>query len=482
MAKSNNIILSFFWKLSERFSSQFVSLVVTILLARILMPEDYGIIAIIMVFINVANVIVDGGLNTALVQKKDADNTDFSTIFYFSMGFAAMLYAILFAAAPYIGRFYDNNLLPIVLRVLGINLFFNSFNAIQSAYVAKHMMFHKLFYCSLVATLVSGIVGLAMAYSGSGVWALVGLQITMQVVLALAMWCTICWRPSLVFSASRFRPLFNYGWKIFLTNFIIVVYEDIRSLVIGKVYKPSTLAYFDRGRQFPNLIMSNINISLQTILLPAFSNIQDDTAQVKQMMKRSIGVINFFIFPILVGLLVSAKPFVELLLTEKWMPAVPFIQIFCIAFMMMPIQSCNMSAIKALGYSNITLKIEILKKSIETVILIVSFLIGVYAVAWGIVVYNFICILINLYPCRRILNYGIAEQLGDIRASLLISLAMGLAICWFTRLQWHPAWVLLVQAISGLIIYLFLHSIFSTRDFVYVKDRVTDWISNHRLT
>lgn len=470
MIKKESIARSFLWKLLERFSSQAMSFIVTILLSRILMPEEYGIIAILLVFVNIANVIIDGGLNTALIQKKGADNIDFSTILYFSLGLSVIIYLGLYLLAPSIARFYDNELLAPVLRVLSINIFFNSFNAVQRAYVSKHMLFGRLFYCSFVATLVSGIVGIAMAYGDYGVWALVGQQVVNQVTLTGIMWFTIKWRPILAFSFTRFKGLFDYGWKIFLTNLIIAIYEDIRSLVIGKVYRKATLAYFDRGKQFPTLIMSNISISLQTILLPAFADIQDNRERVRLMMKRSIEITNFFILPVLMGLLVAAKPFVLLLLTEKWIEAVPFIQIFCIAYMMMPIQSSNMSAIKALGYSDITLKLEIIKKVIEAIILVVSFMMNVYAVAWGIVLYNFICIIINLYPCKRLLNYGIIEQLKDITSPVLTSVAMGLSIFWLTWLDIHPAWTLLLQAVLGITVYVSLHAMFKTSCYVYVKD------------
>lgn len=468
MIQQEKIAHSFLWKLLERFSAQAISIVVTILLARILLPEEYGIIAIIVVFINIANVIIDGGLNTALIQKKNADEIDFSTILYFSLALAAIIYLLFFFSAQYIARFYNNSLLAPVLRILSLNLFFNSFNAVQRAYVSKHMLFDRLFYCSSVAILLSGITGIAMAYQGLGVWALVGQQLVNQITLTVIMWLAIRWRPILAFSFQRFKKLFDYGWKIFLTNLIIAVYEDIRSLIIGKLYQPSTLAYFDRGKQFPNLIMSNINVSLQTVLLPAFADIQEERQRVKQMMQRSIQLTNFFIMPLLVGLLVAARPFVILLLTEKWLDAVPFIQIFCIAYMMIPIQSANMSAIKALGYSDITLKLEIIKKFLEAVILVISILIGVYAIAWGIVLYNFLCIIINLYPCQRLLNYGIREQLRDVVAPTIISCTMGFSIYWFTLTDWPPSVQLSLQILCGPLIYFCLHAVFRTTSYSYI--------------
>lgn len=477
MISGSKIISSFLWKLLERFSSQGISLLVTIILARLLLPSEFGIIAIIAVFIELSNVIIDGGLNTALIQKKDADNLDFSTILYVSMALAAVIYLFLFLMAPLIARFYDNELLVPVFRVLSVNLFFNSFNAIQRAYIAKHMLFHRLFYCNLVAITISGATGIGLAYAHFSVWALVFQQISYQAVLTVTMWFTVKWRPLYSASYQRFKGLFNYGWKIFATNFIISIYENVRSLIIGKLYQPATLAYFDRGKQLPSLVITNISISLQTILLPAIADIQDERERVKLMMKRSIEIVNAVTMPLLVGLIVSAKPLVVLLLTERWLPAVPFIQIFCIAFMMIPIQSSNMSAIKAMGYSDITFKIELLKKLIETIILIGSFLINVYAVAWGIVLYNFICIVINLYPCKKILNYGVTEQVRDVLPYLLISAVMGIAVNFLSLLNLHPGTLLSLQIILGVMVYVTLNAVFNTWSYCYTKAFIKEKIT-----
>ena len=474
MIPKSKIIGSFVWKLLERFLSQAISLIVTIVLARILLPEEFGIIAILLVFIELANVIIDGGLCTALIQKKDADDIDFSTITYFSFALAVFLYVVLFCLVPFIAHFYDNDLLTPVLRVLGLNLLFNSFNAVQRAYISKHMLFNKLFYCNLGATILSGATGIIMAYKGLGVWALVGQQVTAQIMLTIIMWFTIKWRPLYTFSYERFCSLFNYGWKIFISNMIIAIYENLRSLIIGRVYQPATLAYFDRGKQFPNLIMSNVNTSLQTILLPAFADIQNERERVKLLMKRSIELTNFAILPLLTGLLVMAEPLVRQILTDKWLEAVPFIQIFCVAFMTMPIQSSNMSAIKALGYSDITLKLEIIKKILETIILIVSFCINIYAVAWGIVVYNFICIAINLYPCKKVLNYGIIEQIRDTVPYALISAIMGISIYGLSLLECPIGWLLTVQIVLGLIIYISLNALVKTHCYIYIKSVISE--------
>ncbi|MBO6030445.1 MAG: lipopolysaccharide biosynthesis protein [Prevotella sp.] len=469
---SRTVISSMLWKLMERFSSQLVSFVISIILARLLLPSDYGIIALIIVFINLATVIIDGGLNTALIQKKNADQTDFSTIFWFCLLVACLLYLLLFFCAPLIADFYDKSILIPLLRVLSLCLFFNSFNSIQRAYVSRNMMFRKLFYVNGIALIISGVTGIVMAISNLGVWALVGQTLISSVACCILMWFTVKWRPTIVFSKERFKTLFDFGWKLFCTNMIISLYENIRSLVIGKVYQPSTLAYFDRGKSLPHLVMSNVTTSINSVLLPTFAIEQDNTVRVKQMMRRSVQVSYLFVCPLLIGFIFTAKEIVLVLLTEKWLPCVPFIQIFCIAYLLMPIQSINITAIQSLGRSDVTLKLEVIKKIIEAIVLVVSFLINVYAVAWGIVVYNFICIFINLFPLKKMVNYGVLEQFKDVSTTLAISLIMGLVVFLIGHLNINNIVLLFIQVAVGALIYYGLCRMLRLESYQYVSDYI----------
>lgn len=462
------------WKLMERFSTQIVSFVITIVLARILSPAEYGIIAIIVIFINLANVIIDGGFNTALIQKRDADQTDFSTVFWFSMILSWFIYIMLFLGAPLIANFYNNDILVPVVRVLGLVLFTNSFNSVQRAYISRYMMFRKLFLVNGVAIVISGLIGIIMAYQGYGVWALVGQSLASPLICCIMMWFTVKWRPSFEFSVKKFRGLFDYGWKIFMTNFIIAVYGDVRGLLIGKFYQPSALAFFDRGKSLPNLLMSNITSSIETVLLPTFSNVQDDRVRVKQMMRRSVQITYFFVFPLLIGFLFMANNIILVLLTEKWLPAVPFARIFCIVFILMPIQNVNMTAIKSLGYSGITLKIEIIKKTLEAVILIISFMINVYAVAWGIVLYNLICIFINLSPSKKLVDYGWNEQIKDVLPTFLTSLIMGGVIYMIGLLPINCILILTLQVIIGTIMYIGCGRFIMKESFMYLMQIIKE--------
>ena len=462
------------WKLLERFSSQLVSFVISIILARILMPTDYGIIAIILVFINIANVIIDGGFNTALIQKKDADQTDFSTIFWFCLLMAAVIYLFLYFGAPLVASFYKKDVLIPVLRVLGLNIFFFSFNSIQRAYVSRRMLFQKLFYVNAIAIILSGAIGIAMAYGGYGVWALVGQTLTGSFFCCLFLSFFIQWHPTFVFSKERFTGLFDYGWKIFLTNFIISFYDNIRSLVIGRLYQPAALAFFDRGKSLPSLLMTNVTTSIDSVLLPTLSEEQDNTLRVKQMIRRSIGVSYLFVAPLLVGFIVVAKELVLVLLTEKWLPAVPFVQIFCIAFLLMPIQNINTTGIKSLGYSNIILKLEIIKKIIEAVILVVSFMINVYAIAWGVVLYNAICIAINLSPSKKLVNYGVCEQIRDVLPTLMAALLMGTVVYACGFLPFSNIALLFAQVVAGAAIYCLTCMLLKLDSFVYILGYIKD--------
>ena len=462
------IVKSFFWKLFERTSSQLIQFVITIVLARLLLPSDYGIIALIAIFIALCDVIIDGGLNTALIQKKDADDTDFSTIFYFSLGMAVLLYAVMFILAPLISQFYSQYELVPVIRVLSLSLLFYAFNSIQRAYVSKKMLFQRLFYSSLGAIFLSGIIGIYMAYRGYGVWALVAQNVCNQIFTTLIMWYTVRWRPILIFSVERFKGLFDYGWKIFGANLITALFVNARKLVIGKFYTPASLAFYEKGDQLPALFMNNIYTSVQTILLPTLSEEQDNRVHVKAMMRRSTKLSCFFLYPIMVGMIVAAKPLILLLLTEKWLPAVEFVQILCIANFFRPITISNWEAIKALGYSDITLKLEIVKKVIDIIILVISAMIGVYAIAWGCVLFNIICVIINLAPTRKLLNYGIREQIVDAVPTLFIALAMGSAVCWIQFFDLPNIVIIVFQIILGATIYIGLSRLFKEESFMYL--------------
>jgi len=464
----------------ERGGAQGIGFFVSIILARLLSPEEYGIIAIVMVFILLANVFVESGFNTALIQKKDADEVDFSSVLYLSLGVAIILYGIIFITAPLIASFYNQPILVKVLRVLSITLFIGAFNSIQNAYVARNMLFKKLFISSLGSVTISGVVGIIAAYSGLGVWALVLQQLTSQLAVAVILWFTVEWRPHLIFSTTRVKSLFSYGSKLLAAGLLDTLYSNLRTLIIGRMYTPSMLGYYNRGQQFPQLIVSNINGSIQSVMLPALSAHQDDRKRVKEMMRRAVVSSSFLIFPMMVGMAVVAEPLVKIVLTEKWLPAVPFLQIACFTFALWPIHTANLQAINAMGRSDIFLRLEIIKKIMGLIVLGVSLPFGVYAIALGGIFSGLIGTFINAYPNKELLNYSYKEQWLDIMPSLLISLIMG-GIVYLFNFSNILAWqILILQIVSGGIIYILLAKIFKIESFTYLVGTMKQLINSRK--
>ena len=476
----SKVLSSLFWKLMERGGTQGIQFIVQIVLARLLLPEDYGMIALITIFITIANVFVQSGFNTALIQKKDADEVDFSSVFYLSLFVAGLLYIILFFTAPFIANFYEEPQLISVLRILALTLFFGAFNSIQNAIVARKMVFKKLFFSSLGAVVISGIVGIITAYAGFGVWALVFQQLLNQVSVTLILWFTVKWRPKLVFSFKSIKSLFSYGWKLLVAALLNTLYMDIRSLIIGKIYSPAMLGYYNRGEQFPKFIVTNINGSIQSVMLPALSSYQDDRVRVKNMVRRSIVTSSFIMFPAMVGLAVVAEPLVKIILTDKWLPAVPFLQIFCVSYALMPIHTANLQAINALGRSDIFLKLEIIKKVIGLVILIISIPYGIYAMAIGSVFSGLIGSFINAYPNKSLLNYSYIEQWSDIMPSLFISILMGIIVYFIKIFRMAALQTMVLQIVIGIIIYISLAKIFKIESFEYLTMTIKEMLKNKK--
>jgi O-antigen/teichoic acid export membrane protein len=447
------VISSLLWKMMERGGTQGVQFTVQIILARILVPDDYGLISLMAIFITIANVFIQSGFSTALIQKKDTDDMDFSSVFYLSLFAAVIFYIVLFSTAPYIAAFYGIEQITPVLRVLALTLLLGAVNSIQNAVVAKKMQFRKLFFSSLGSISVSGISGIVLAYAGLGVWALVAQQIINQLLITIILWFTVDWRPKLLFCPQRVKGLFSYGWKLLVSSLIDTLYMNLRSLVVGKIYNPEMLGFYNRGDQFPSIIVLNINGSIQSVMLPALASQQDNRQRIKEMVRRSIVTSSFILFPIMAGLAVAAEPLVKLLLTDKWLPCVPFLQIFCACYALWPIHTANLQAINALGRSDIFLKLEIIKKILGLLILGLTVFYGVYAIAVGLLVSGVISMFINAYPNLKLLNYSCREQLKDIMPSLLLSLVMGAAVYtvkWLAMAAWLT---LVIQVCLGVVVY-----------------------------
>lgn len=478
----NKFILFFLWKFLERASHQLVSFFVQIILARLLLPADFGIIALLMVFINLAQVFVQNGFNTALIQAKNPDDRDFSSVFYLSLGVAGILYIVLFISAPAISAFYKMPDLTRVLRVLSLILFFGAVNSIQNAVVSREFKFKQLFYSSLGAILISGTIGVYLAYAGYGTWALVWQQLSNSLFLCLIMWITVKWRPKLLFSLDRLSKLFSFGWKLLVSALLDTGYREMQSLVIGKMFSASDLGFYNRGRMFPQVVVGNIDGSIQSIMLPALSQVQDDPRRIKEMMRRAITMSAFIIAPLMAGMIATAEPIVRIVLTDKWLPSVPFMQICCISFIFYPIHTANLTAINAVGRSDIFLKLEIYKKLLGMAVLVVTIILfrSVIAIAWSAVLSGIISTFINAYPNKRLICYTYSEQMKDLMPSFLISAVMG--VCVYFLGFWNaPPYVLLpMQIFFGFGLYVLLAKVIKIESMTYITGLLYKRLINRR--
>jgi len=481
MPSKATIVTSLIWKFLERIGIQGMQFVVSVILARLLAPENFGLIAIVMIIIAIANVFIQSGLGTALIQKKEADETDFSSVFFVSLFLATIIYIIIFFSTPLIADFYKNDELIPIIRVLTLTLFIGVFSSIQYAYVARHMMFKKLFFRSIGAMIPSSVIGITMAFNGFGVWSLVAQQLSNALLSVIIMWFTVPWRPRLAFSFQRLGSLFSFGWKLLLSSILDTVYSQIQGIVIGKMFSPASLAFYDRGNHFPYLIVNNINNSIQSVMLPSLAAYQDNPPQIKKMMRRAIVTSSFLIIPMMIGLGVLAKNVVLILLGEKWLPCVPFVQVFCFIYAFYPIHTSNLSAINAMGRSDIFLKLEIIKKIYGLALLILGYFlfrspIGIaYAAACSTVISSFV----NAFPNNRLLNYGYTEQLMDIFPATILASAMGGVIWVFDLFSFNIYITLLLQILTGSVFYLGLAKILHLESLEYLIKTIDDLRKRH---
>lgn len=477
-----SIVKNFFWKFAERVGSQCVTLIVSIVLARILSPEHYGTISIILVFINLADVFITSGFTAALIQKKDSDDLDFSTIFYFNLLFSVALYAIIFVSAPFIQNYFNLPNLSLALRILGLKIPVAAFNSIQQAYVAKKMIFRKLFWATLGGVIASAVVGVLMACNGFGVFALVGQYLTNGVVATLSLWFVIGWRPIRRFSFSRFKGLYGYGWKNLVSHLVRTLYDDVYSLVIGKKYTSADLAFYTKGKQYPNLIVHNLNTALCSVLFPAFVQYQDDIPKLKFSLQRAIRLGSYILSPFLVGLAVCAEPFVKLLLTEKWLECVPYLQIVCLYQLLIPMSSSNLQVVKALGRGDILLKLEIIKRIVGVLILLVSMRFGTFAIAIGAAGATVFNSCADVVETKKLINYSYREQIADVFSGVALAFVMGVLVYGFKFLIKNAALLLLLQMFVGAIVFVILSYVTKNESFLYVLNIVKGKLRAKRRT
>lgn len=470
----SKIMNGLFWKIMENGGSQGVQFLVSILLARLLSPSEYTVVGIITIFITIANVLVQNGFSTALIQKKDADEADFSSVFYFNLINAAVIYIILFFAAPYIAGFYGNQEMTAIIRVLSVILFPGAVTSVQNAFVSRKMEFKGLFLATLWAAVISGAISIGMAAYGMGIWALVGQQIVYYFALMVILFVTVTWHPRKLFVWKRISTMFSFGWKLLCASLIDTVFNNIHGLVMGKIYNKEVLGIYNRGEQFPKLIVSNLGAAIQSVMLPALAVNQNHPEKLKNMLRRSIVTSSYLVLPMMAGLIAVADTLVLLLLGEKWINSVPFLRIMCVAYSFWPIHIANLQALNAVGRSDIFLKLEIIKKTIGMAVLLIGIRYNAITLVALKAFADFLCTFINAWPNKKLLNYSIMEQWKDIMPSLLVSFIMGAAV-YSIQFIVSGLWVrIVVQVLAGVAVYAGLSWLFRLESFTYLWNTVME--------
>ncbi len=423
------ILSGLFWQYLQRLSTQGIQLVISIILARLLLPKDFGVVALIGVFITVSGVLIDSGFSNALIQKKDVDQKDYASVFLLNIALACILYIILFFSAPFVAGFYNEPLLTSILRVISLTIILNAATIIQTALLSRGMFFRKSFNVNLASTIFSGFVGIYMAYNGYGVWSLVFSQLASKIVSTTLLWYYISWTPSIYFSFNRVKVLFNYGSKILLGYLFNAVYNNVYSLIIGKQYSSTTLGYYNRGALVPTLIVDNISNTLGAVMFPVLSAHQNDKVVIKQIVSKMLLNSSSVIFFIMAVLILIAKPLIIIVLTDKWLPSVPYLQLVCITVAFYPLHAINAAALTSIGESGSYLKITIINKSLSLILIIASIPFGVMAMVSAGAVGSFISTFISAWPNKNAIGYSSNEQWRGVLPGLLLSI-VSVSLAW----------------------------------------------------
>jgi O-antigen/teichoic acid export membrane protein len=476
----HRVLSSLAWKYMETFGITLVSFVISIVVARLLGPKVIGTVALLTVFINWSTIFIQSGFNMALIQRSDINQQDFSSVFYINSAISLLLYGMLFLGAPLVAKYYQIPELTGLLRVLALQLLPGGLVSIQSAIIARKFQFREAFFRSIITVILSGSIGVYLAYAGFGAWALVIQSVASVYIGCIVFAIASPWKPSFVFSWGRVKGLLSFGGRILISSMLDSVYQEMYSLAIGKRFQAAALGYYNKGKQFPTQIVIAIDSSIQSVMLPAYSSKQDDKAAVKSMLRRTISTSSFIVFPILAGMAATADPLVRILLSEQWIGSVPFLQMYCIVLLSHPLTIANGQAINALGRSDVTLKINLWKKGVGFAILFASLLGNIYTVAWGMVISSAFFLVFNISPNKKLIDYGVLEQIKDILPYLALSGGMFCIVYLWNFVALSPALKLILQVITGIAVYLGSAKLFQMESLYVVIDIAKHYLSKRK--
>ena len=450
----NKTLHALFWSFLERFGQQGIQFVISVILARLLLPEEFGLIAMLAIFMAIAQLFVDSGFGQALIQKQDATYVDECSIFYFNIFIGFFAAGLLCLTAPLIARFYNQPLLVPLTRVLSLNMIINGFGSIQTVLLTKHIDFKTQLKVNVIATVISGTIGVTMAINGFGVWSLVAQSLSSNFFRTVLLWFFDSWRPSLTFSFTSLQGMLAFGSRLFASSLLDAVFQNIYLVVIGKLFSPVYLGFYSRAKRLQQLPVTSLYSIVGRVAFPVFASVQDDKPRLKRGARKAITMLAMINFPIMVGLAVTAKPLVLLLLTEKWLPCVPYLQLLCAVGMLYPLHAINLNVLIAQKRSDLFFRNEVLKRILVVIAIITTYRWGIIAMIYGQIVTSILAYGINGYYTGKLIKYYSTEQIFDFAPYLAISAVMGVGIYFVQLIPFaNICTLLLSQIIIGIIIY-----------------------------
>lgn len=479
MAEENlkqKTISGLFWQFCQKGVGQIISFGISVILARLLMPEEFGIVALAGMFTVLTGIFIDCGMGTALVQKKNADNLDYCTLFWTQMAFSVIVYLTVFLLAPWFSILFHTPKLTAVIRVSALGMIFGTVGGIQNVIVTRRMDFKVYFYMTLIGSVASGGIGVLLAYRGWGVWALVAQNLSSTILNTLTVFIKVRWLPRFIFSMERLKALFGVGVKFMASGLIGTAFGQLKGYMVGFKYTAVDLAYYNRGEGVPNIFANNIDSTLNAVLFPVFAKLQDDKMAVKNAMRRSIKTSSFFLFPMLLGLAAIANHLVIILYTEKWVTCIPYMQVFCIMFCFRIINTANLQVLRGIGEVNTILKLELYKKPVMLSILAVTMFISPLFIAIGMCFYEIYAMIINAFPNRKFINYHLKEQVKDVSVNLFIATIMATIVYLIGRWDLNLFLLISLQVITGIIVYLSISEYLHLESWEYVKNNIRSYM------
>ncbi len=458
------------WSLTERFGNQAIQFFIGLILARLLLPEDYGLIGMILVFISFAQVFVEGGFSSALIRKTNANDSDYSTVFWFNLIVASICYLLLFFSATFISCFFTEPKLILLTKVVGLNVIVNSLGIIQKTILIKNLNFKTQATINLSSIIISGFIGVYCAYSEFGVWALVIQNLSKNLVMSIAFWVSSNWRPKFIFSKSSFKELYGFGSNLLFSSLINVISENLYSIIIGKLYNAKSLGYYTRANQFQKLPVSSIYGAISAVSFPVLAEIQHEDIKLKEGYRSMIKLVAFVLFPIMAILISISKSMIHVVLTDKWLPSVPILQILCIVGAFYPLHAINLDILKVKGRSDLFFRLEIFKQILNVLMIVVSFKWGVIGLVWGSVMLNFVCYYLNSFFSKSLVNYSFINQVRDLLPLACFSIITLLALFVIKTIITNLNIQLVILPFVGVLVYCFLSSIFKIQEMSILKE------------